>query len=51
MNKFENPFKFDEKKYKKRSLGSKLENRTQTAISGTEHGTNRNYKQKKYIEN
>ena len=37
MNKFEYPFKFYEKNYKKGSPESKFKNRTQTAISGTEH--------------
>ena len=44
MNKFEYPFKFYEKNYKKRSLDSKFKNKMQTAISGTDHTvtTNKN---------
>ena len=37
INKFEYPFKFYEKNYKKGSLESKFKNRTQTEVSGTEH--------------
>ena len=44
MNKFKNPSKFYEKNYKKGSLDSKLKNKMQTAISGTDHTvtTNKN---------
>ena len=37
MNKFDNPFKFYEKNYKKGSLESKFKNKIQTAVSGTKH--------------
>ena len=50
MNKFEYPFKFYEKNYKKGSLESKFKNRTQTAVSGTEHTVTTSRK-KYYIEN
>ena len=36
MSKFEYPFKFYEKKFKKGSPDSKFENRIPTAVSGTE---------------
>ena len=44
LNKFEYPFKFYEKNYKKGSLDSKFKNKMQTAISGTDHTvtTNKN---------
>ena len=37
MNKFEYLLKLYEKEFKKRSSKSKFKNRTQTAVSGTEH--------------
>ena len=36
-NKFNYPFKFYEKNYKKNSLDSKFENKSQIAVSGTKH--------------
>ena len=44
MNKFKNPFKFYEKNYKKGSLDSKIKNKVQIALSGTDHTvtTNKN---------
>ena len=54
MNKFNCPFIFYQKNYKKSSLESKYNNRTQTALSGTEHSvtTNKNeIKRRKHVPN